>query len=101
MNNYQEKMEKLYYYAEAWETSIGEVIKMKKNELFMSLVCADINNCKLYVTSYTAKMAKQMGHPAATLLAQYKAMYPTYKVIVDAVDVRQACWRGRNARRNH
>lgn len=26
MNNYQEKMEKLYYYAEAWETSIGEVI---------------------------------------------------------------------------
>lgn len=56
---------------------------MKKNELFMSLVCADINNRKLYVTSYTAKMAKQMGHPAATLLAQYKAMYPTYKVVVD------------------
>lgn len=26
MNNYQEKMEKLYYYAEAWETSIGEVM---------------------------------------------------------------------------
>ena len=26
MNNYQEKMEKLYYYAEARETSIGEVM---------------------------------------------------------------------------
>lgn len=60
---------------------------MKKNELFMSLVCADINNRKLYVTSYTAKMAKQMGHPAAELLAQYKAMYPTYKVIVDVEEM--------------
>lgn len=56
---------------------------MKKNELFMSMVCADIDNRKLYVTSYTAKMAKQIGHPAATLLANYKAMYSTYKVVVD------------------
>ena len=26
MNNYQKKMEELNYYAEVWETSIGEVV---------------------------------------------------------------------------
>lgn len=59
---------------------------MKKNELFMSLVCADINNRKLYVTSYTAKMAKQMGHPAATLLAQYKAIRFVSSLLDTAVE---------------
>ena len=38
MNNYQEKMEKLYYYAEAWETSIGEVmLELLTMQNFLSL----------------------------------------------------------------
>lgn len=56
---------------------------MKKNELFCDFVVADIRRKLLIVTSETAKRSKRKGSPAAELIADYSAMYPFFKLVVD------------------
>ena len=53
-----------------------------KNELFLNLVCADIRNKKIYVTSGTMKRSI-LYTAAADLIREYEARYPGFKVEVN------------------
>lgn len=53
-----------------------------KNEMFLNLVCADIRNKKIYVTSGTMKRSI-LYTVASDLIREYESRYPGFEVEVN------------------
>lgn len=53
---------------------------MKTNEMYVELVCADLQKKKLYVSSGTLERAHKLNSEAANLIRAYQKRYPFYKL---------------------
>ena len=57
--------------------------KQQENEFYVDLVCAAIEEKKLYIPSPTAKRAKEGNKETIELIERYKRMYPEYQPTVN------------------
>ncbi len=55
------------------------------NENIMELICADIINKKIYVTSGTMKRSLSFESYASSLINKFKALYPDYNLEVNDI----------------
>ena len=55
----------------------------RENPIYMSVVCADIRNNVIHVSTQTMKLANAGCKPAVDLINEYKNRYPFFKVVVN------------------